>query len=91
MFRQHNQRNEHKLEQTPGDKEGQGNVLQSMGSQRAGQDLATEQQQQQNTQFILWKHELLLITLPGIFVYVIFLTVLLLSLPVPCFLDFEHF
>ena len=38
----HHQRNGHELEQTLGDSAGQG-VLQSVGSQRAGHDLATEQ------------------------------------------------
>ena len=46
--------------------------LQSMGSQRAEQDLATEQQQQQNIQFILWKYELLISTISGIFIYLIY-------------------
>ena len=38
--------NGHEFEQTPGDSEGQGSlgVLQSMRSQRVGQDLVTEQQ-----------------------------------------------
>ena len=42
----HHQCNGHELEQTPGDGEGTGRpaVLQSMWSQRAGQDLVTEQQ-----------------------------------------------
>ena len=36
--------NGHKFEQTPGDGEGQGSrVLQSMGPQRVGHNLATEQ------------------------------------------------
>ena len=42
----HHQLNGHEFEQTPGDSEGQGSlVLQSMGSQRAGNNLAAEQQQ----------------------------------------------
>ena len=43
----HHRLNGHEFEQTPGDSEGQGSlgVLQSMGSQRIGHDLATEQQQ----------------------------------------------
>ena len=39
----HHQFNGHEFEQTPGDSEGQGSVLQSMGSQRVRHDLATEQ------------------------------------------------
>ena len=44
----HHQLNGYEFEQTLGDSEGQGSlgVLQSMGSQRVGHDLATEQQQQ---------------------------------------------
>ena len=34
----------HEFEQAPGDGEGKPGVLQSMGSQRAGHDSATEQQ-----------------------------------------------
>ena len=47
MFGCHHQLNGHEFEQTPGYGEGQGilGMLQSMGSQRAGQDLVTEQQQ----------------------------------------------
>ena len=39
----HHQLNRHESEQTPGDGKGQGSlaVLQSMGSQRVGHDLAT--------------------------------------------------
>ena len=39
----HHQLKGHKFEQTPGDREGQGGtgVLQSMGSQRVGHNLAT--------------------------------------------------
>ena len=45
MFGWHHRLNGHEFEQTPGDGEGQGSlVLQSMGSQRVGHDLATEQQ-----------------------------------------------
>ena len=42
----HHQFNGHESEQTLGDREGHGKpgVLQSMGSQRVGHDLATEQQ-----------------------------------------------
>ena len=43
----HHHLNGHEFEQTPGDGEGQGNLL-STGSQRVRHDLATEQQQQQN-------------------------------------------
>ena len=41
----HHQLNGHEFEQTPGDSEGQGRtaVLQSMGLQRDGHDLVTEQ------------------------------------------------
>ena len=46
----HHQLNGHEFEQTAGDSEGQ-RSLQSMGSQRAGHDLATEQQQQQHKIF----------------------------------------
>ena len=47
----HHQLNRHESEQTPGDGKGQGSlaVLQSMGSQRVGHDLATEQQLNQMT------------------------------------------
>ena len=38
----HHQQNGHELEQTLGDSAGKG-VLQSMGSQRVGHDLATKQ------------------------------------------------
>ena len=43
----HHQLNGHEFEQILGDSEGQGSLglLQSMGSQRVGHDLATEQQQ----------------------------------------------
>ena len=41
----HHQLNEHEFEQTLGDSEGRKpGMLQSLGSQRDGQDLATEQQ-----------------------------------------------
>ena len=43
MAEWHHQLNGHEFEQTLGDGEGQGS-LQSMGSQRVRQDLATEQQ-----------------------------------------------
>ena len=48
MIGWHHRLNGHEFEQTLGDGEGQGSfgVLQSMGSQRVGHDLATEQQQQ---------------------------------------------
>ena len=42
----HHPRNGHEFEQDPGDGEGQGSLaccMQSMGSQRAGHDLVTEQ------------------------------------------------
>ena len=39
----HHQLNGHEFEQTPGVGDGQGSVLQSMGSQRVGHNLATEQ------------------------------------------------
>ena len=39
----HHQLDGHEFEQAPGDGEGKPSVLQSMGSQRVGQDLATEQ------------------------------------------------
>ena len=45
----HHRLNGHGFEQTLGDSEGQGrtpDVLQSTGSQRAGHNLATEQQQE---------------------------------------------
>ena len=46
MVRWHHWLNRHEFEQTPGDSGGHRNrVLQSMGSQRGGQDLVTEQQQ----------------------------------------------
>ena len=43
----HHRLNGHQFEETPGDSEEQGSLaaLQSMGSQRAGHDLVTEQQQ----------------------------------------------
>ena len=45
MVRQHHWLNEHESEQTPGDGKGQVNTgAVIMGSQRAGHDLATEQQ-----------------------------------------------
>ena len=49
MVRKHYWLSGHEFEQTPRDSEGQGepDVLQSMGSQRVGHDLATEQHQQQ--------------------------------------------
>ena len=47
MVRQHHQFNGHEFEQTPGDSEGQGRLPgcspQSMGLQRVGRDLVTEQ------------------------------------------------
>ena len=43
MVESHHQINGHESEQTPGDSEGQGSLLQFMGSQRAGHNLATEQ------------------------------------------------
>ena len=50
MFRQHRHLNGHELEQTVGDRRGQGSgTLKSMGSQRAVHDLATEQQQMRLT------------------------------------------
>ena len=39
----HHRHSGHESEQTPGDSEGQGSLLQFMGSQRAGHNLATEQ------------------------------------------------
>ena len=45
MAGQHHQCNEHELGQTPGDGEGQGGMLQSMGSKRIGHDGVTKQQQ----------------------------------------------
>ena len=46
MAREQHQLNGHEFEQIPGDSGGQGEpgVLQSMGSQRGGLNLATEQQ-----------------------------------------------
>ena len=41
----HHQLSEHEFEQTPGDGEGQDCLLQSMGFQRIGHDLVTEQRQ----------------------------------------------
>ena len=43
----HHQFNRHEFEETPGDSEGQGRIgkLQFTGLQRAGHNLATEQQQ----------------------------------------------
>ena len=43
----HHRFNGHKLGQILGDSEGQGNVLECMGSPRVRHDLATEQQQLQ--------------------------------------------
>ena len=40
----HHRLSGHEFEQTPGDSEGQTDVLQSIGSQRAGHDFATEEQ-----------------------------------------------
>ena len=40
----HHQLNGHELEQTPEDSKGQGSLVCCMGLQRAGHDLATEQQ-----------------------------------------------
>ena len=55
--------NGHEFEKTPGDSEGQGKpgMPQSMGSQRVGHNLATEQQQQLITKVqILFKfHKIL--------------------------------
>ena len=50
----HHQLSRHESEQTPGDGKGQGSlaVLQSMGSQRVGHDLATEQQQCSHCRFL---------------------------------------
>ena len=46
MVRQHHQLNGHEFEQTPGDSGGEEpGRLQSLGSQRVGHDLMTEQQQ----------------------------------------------
>ena len=42
----HHWLNGHEFEQAPGDSEKEADVLQSMGSQRVGHDLTTEQQQQ---------------------------------------------
>ena len=50
MVRQHHQLNRHESEQTPGDSGGQRRLaccMQSMGLQRVGHDLVTEQQQEQ--------------------------------------------
>ena len=44
MVTWHHQLNGHEFEQTPGESEGQRSLLQTMGSQRVGPDLATEQQ-----------------------------------------------
>ena len=44
MVRQHHWLNEHEFEQTLGNSEGQPAMLQSMGLQRFGHDLGTEQQ-----------------------------------------------
>ena len=46
MVGEHHRLNRHEFEQDPGDGEGSGNLaccIQSMGSQRAGHDLVTEQ------------------------------------------------
>ena len=43
MVRQHHWLSGHEFDQTPGDSEGHG-MLESMGSQRVGRDLVTEQQ-----------------------------------------------
>ena len=47
MVGRHHQFNRHEFEETPGDSEGQGRIgkLQFTGLQRAGHNLATEQQQ----------------------------------------------
>ena len=46
MVRQHHQLSGHEFEQSPGDNGGQRNLAcRSMGLQRVGHDLATEQQQ----------------------------------------------
>ena len=52
VVRQHHGLNRHESEQTPGDNEGQENpgVLQPMGSQRIGQDIVTEQQNNKKKQ-----------------------------------------
>ena len=49
MVRQRHQLNGHEFEQTPGNRRGQRGLAcyKSMGSQRVGHDLATEQQQRQ--------------------------------------------
>ena len=50
MVRQHHQLNGHEFEQTPGDSGGhrkKPGVLQSIGLQRVGHDLVTEQQLEQ--------------------------------------------
>ena len=44
MIGWHHQLNEHEFEQTLGDNEGQRSLAESMGSQRVGHDLVTEQQ-----------------------------------------------
>ena len=46
MVRWHHQHNEHEFEQTLGDSEGHPGGLKSMGLQRVGHNLVTEQQQQ---------------------------------------------
>ena len=45
MVEWHHRLSEQEFEQTPGDGEGQDCLLQSMGFQRVGHDLVTEQQQ----------------------------------------------
>ena len=54
-FGRHHLLNKNEFEQTPGDSEGQGSLvccMQSMGFQRVGNDLASEQQQQTPYYFI---------------------------------------
>ena len=51
MVRWHHQLNGHEFEQAPGDREGQGSLVQSMGSKWVGHSLVTEQQQKKNLIF----------------------------------------
>ena len=48
---------EHELEQTPGDGEGQGGLLQSMGVQRVRHDFVTEQQEEKAALVLNFKTE----------------------------------
>ena len=48
MVSWHHQLNGHECEQTPGHSEGQGSLVQSMGSQWVGHNLVTEQQRKKN-------------------------------------------